>query len=430
MLMTEAESLKSKGKYAEAYERYEKLNRIAQSHPDLGIDSASIRNSMAAIEGQAKKQRADQEAEIRRKAEEAEELARQKAAAAESAKQLAKNAGSTADVVALAEKGVCVVKSRFGVGTGFLVGSKNTLATNAHVIELSELSDLEFIFPACGKETITGAKLMYFDPDVDLALLRLDNLPKGAVQLQMDKTAEFRKGEEVVIIGNPGVGNDLVLENAVTKGLLSTTTEIEGRKLWQVSASINPGNSGGPILSSQGRVLGVAVAKAKRQEGIAFAIPSSTLRDAVDKSSKMSTSEVERVRSLRRVRLVYEKIDLGGRLAALILGEYKDAWFSAIRNDVSVESRVNRVRDSSESALKSITELTSDLRKIVDGIKKDSNLESDTKSLLLDLWANYEQLRDYADNPRGSYNSFSKRIEDLIAEREGLMAKLKVRLGL
>src|SRR5947209_1089035 len=41
----------------------------------------------------------------------------------------------------------------------------------------------------------------------------------------------------------------------------------------QIDVAVNPGNSGGPLLSQDGKVLGVVSDKARGQEGIGFAIP-------------------------------------------------------------------------------------------------------------------------------------------------------------
>lgn len=115
----------------------------------------------------------------------------------------------------------------------------------------------------------------------------------------------FRKGEDITIIGNPGVGGDLVLENAVTRRILSTKAEIGGQKFYQMAASINPGNSGGRAFNARGQVIGVATLKSAKQEALAFSIPLKNLLAAIDgaillKPADLSKLPLEPPRRCRR----------------------------------------------------------------------------------------------------------------------------------
>ncbi|HSX18826.1 MAG TPA: PDZ domain-containing protein, partial [Candidatus Saccharimonadales bacterium] len=53
----------------------------------------------------------------------------------------------------------------------------------------------------------------------------------------------------------------------------------------QTDAAINPGNSGVPLLNSFGQVIGINVAVAAGAQNIGFAIPVSTVRDAISQFS-------------------------------------------------------------------------------------------------------------------------------------------------
>ena len=53
-------------------------------------------------------------------------------------------------------------------------------------------------------------------PEADLAILEIDsNLPF----LELAPNHRFTRGEDVTVIGNPGLDNDVVLENAVSRSM-------------------------------------------------------------------------------------------------------------------------------------------------------------------------------------------------------------------
>src|SRR5207244_6509570 len=88
----------------------------------------------------------------------------------------------------------------------------------------------------------------------------------------------------VVAIGNP-----FGCEETVTDGIISSKgrpnrTDAFG-DLLQTNAAINPGNSGGPLINLRGEVIGINTAIISRSggsQGIGFAIPSNTIRTALE----------------------------------------------------------------------------------------------------------------------------------------------------
>ncbi len=107
------------------------------------------------------------------------------------------------------------------------------------------------------------------DRERDLAFFAVkSDLPP----LPLADTFAFRKGEEVTAIGNPG-GPDQILENAISRGVLSTKTVINGEEYYQLNIAVNPGNSGGPVLDPYGRVIGVVTLKSTDKEAVAYCIP-------------------------------------------------------------------------------------------------------------------------------------------------------------
>jgi len=108
------------------------------------------------------------------------------------------------------------------------------------------------------------AYLVAASDQLDLALLKLDGFRTPCLQ-----AADFRTipvGSTVYAVGNP-----IDSSHSVARGVLSGT---EAGYI-QTDAKIYPGNSGGPLLSEDGRVIGVNTLKRITQkfEGLGFAIP-------------------------------------------------------------------------------------------------------------------------------------------------------------
>jgi S1-C subfamily serine protease len=102
----------------------------------------------------------------------------------------------------------------------------------------------------------------------DLALLKLDGYRTPAVEPGSPRL--LAQGDPVYAIGNPAR-----LRNTVTSGIFSG---FAGGFI-QTNAQINPGNSGGPLITADGRVIGVNTKKkiGAAIEGLGFAIPIDTV---------------------------------------------------------------------------------------------------------------------------------------------------------
>ena len=83
-----------------------------------------------------------------------------------------------------------------------------------------------------------------------------------------DSTAALKVGQRVYTIGNPSG-----LAYTVTSGVLSGLREMQGTTYLQTDAPINPGNSGGPLITEQGRVIGINSSVMRGVQGIGFALP-------------------------------------------------------------------------------------------------------------------------------------------------------------
>ena len=120
------------------------------------------------------------------------------------------------------------------------------------------------------------AKVVYIDPDLDIALAKVDG--KDFPHLALAEAATVRQGENVLAIGNPG---DAMLFS-VTKGIVSAVGKFAnvGPGTWiQTDTPINPGNSGGPLLNGRGEAIGINTQKVvkKNVTGIGFALSATDL---------------------------------------------------------------------------------------------------------------------------------------------------------
>lgn len=192
---------------------------------------------------------------------------------------------TTEEVVARCEGSVALIVGRRSSGTGFLA-QPNLVATNKHIIAGESIDSVKVYFPSAD-EAHRGpatAKALYADPARDIAFLRVETDLKP---LSLARNYRFRRGQEIVVIGNPGVHNELVLQNAISKGVMSTETTIDGQPYYQLGISINPGNSGGPVFDMAGHVIGVVTLRAVQEEALGFCIPVTAIQDAMERLEEL-----------------------------------------------------------------------------------------------------------------------------------------------
>ena len=224
---------------------------------------------------------------------------------------------SSAEIAEESEPSIAMITGDGSVGTGFLV-RPGVIATNAHVIDGEFITNLRVRFPSASKAQrgpIT-AELLYEDERRDLAFLRVkSSLPV----LRVATSYTFRKGEDVTAIGNPGAGGELILENAISRGLMSTKTSLEGQRYYQLGIAVNPGNSGGPVFNSRGAVIGVVTRKSAEQESLAFCIPVEELNLAIDKVVTLPQDAIERTQSRHRLILAVKELGGSGALYTSVI---------------------------------------------------------------------------------------------------------------
>ena len=153
------------------------------------------------------------------------------------------------------------IESPAGSGTGFFV-APGVVVTNEHVIS----GNWNVMLKSAGVSM--RARVTKPAPELDLALLRVDT-PGGQSILPLGTATTARVGQEVIAIGF-ALG---LLENTVTRGIISGIRTAGLATFVQTDAAINPGNSGGPLLDRNGRVIGITTLKfGASAESLGFAI--------------------------------------------------------------------------------------------------------------------------------------------------------------
>ncbi|MGZ4764539.1 MAG: S1C family serine protease [Ilumatobacteraceae bacterium] len=165
-----------------------------------------------------------------------------------------------------------------GAGTGFVISSDGEIATNAHVVADASKIDVKF-----ADGSTASAKVLGVDRTDDLAVIKVDKV--GLRSLSLGKSSELKIGEPVVAIGN---ALDLTGGPTATEGIVSaldrTIDTSEGEHLThllQTDAAINPGNSGGPLLTLDGKVVGINSAGSQSAQNIGFAIAIDTAQPII-----------------------------------------------------------------------------------------------------------------------------------------------------
>jgi S1-C subfamily serine protease len=336
---------------------------------------------------------------------------------------------NTEQVVEKTEASVALLKGNYGSGSGFLV-RPGLVATNAHVIRREALPNLEVYFPSAtdGQKGPSGASLAYEDSRRDIAVLKVKTtLPS----LEIASDHRFKRGEEITIIGNPGVKFIRnVIPNAVSRGVLSGEIIWRGFHYYQLGASVNHGNSGGPVLDSSGKVLGVVTLKAQ-EEAIGFCIPSSDLLSALAAMDAYSPEDVKRANKKHDV---VAAVSLLREISALYcrgLEAYIDQMEKSLRRGIPPNEGLQGLAQFIAQALRAKDlEISDGLKAQLSKAVQDPDLAVDIRRNLRELWAAYSDMKSYVEEPRGTYESFRAKFLQLKDQNNHAVRDLELTLDL
>jgi serine protease Do len=105
-----------------------------------------------------------------------------------------------------------------------------------------------------------------FSEDYDLALFKLP--AKFCTPIPTGRSKELSYGQRLYTIGNPSG-----MAYTLTSGVFSGERFDGDTRFLQTDAPINPGNSGGPLITEDGKVIGINSMVLRDTQGIGFALP-------------------------------------------------------------------------------------------------------------------------------------------------------------
>ncbi len=157
-------------------------------------------------------------------------------------------------------------------GTAFFINNRGNLLTNNHVIDGCVQSKINYF----NKEH--DAQLIATDKNLDLALLKVDIIPRSFISFSKNKV---KKRDEITAAGYP-LGIEFSDDLKINDGKVSSLKGLDNNSNHIThNININPGNSGGPIVNKKGELVAVAVSGMSKEitEGLNFGIKSSAVEN-------------------------------------------------------------------------------------------------------------------------------------------------------
>lgn len=176
------------------------------------------------------------------------------------------------DVVGRVMPAVVRVEASGGTGSGFYV-RPDTVLTNVHVVREDAYVMLRQLDGSSVRARVDSRS-----PAYDIAVLKVTTPSVSQVVIPLGSAKTLRPGQEVMAIGS-ALG---MLQNSVTRGIVSGVRESRGATLVQTDTAANPGNSGGPLMDRSGTAIGIITLGITGRQGLNFAVAIDHARDILD----------------------------------------------------------------------------------------------------------------------------------------------------
>lgn len=165
-----------------------------------------------------------------------------------------------------------------GLGSGVLISDDGKVLTAAHVVQTADVALVEF---PDGQRIM--ARVISSDVRSDVALLQLQEPPKGIVPAPLGDSDKVEVGDQIFVIGAPyGISQTLTAGHiSGRRGLNKESVTEMSIEFLQTDAAVNGGNSGSPMFDMNGQVVGIVstiMSQSGGSEGLAFATASNTAK--------------------------------------------------------------------------------------------------------------------------------------------------------
>jgi S1-C subfamily serine protease len=159
-------------------------------------------------------------------------------------------------------------------GTGFFY-SPDRVMTNAHVIAGVTTPRL------VTEDGEVDTTVVYYNADIDVAVLRVDGLSRPHLSFDQEAGA----GDPGAVLGYPQDGPYDVQGARIRAEQRLQSRDIYGedmvvREVYSVRSDIRPGNSGGPMVSPEGKVLGVVFAASVSDKSTGYVLTADQVGEA------------------------------------------------------------------------------------------------------------------------------------------------------
>jgi len=166
-----------------------------------------------------------------------------------------------------------------GLGSGVLISEDGLVITAAHIIQVADAVEVKFL-----DGTIIRARILGIVTWADLALIKLDYMPKKFSVAELGNSDDVRVGDQVLVVGAPSN-----LEHTLTVGHISGRRSSmkfphikKSLEFLQTDAAINEGNSGGPIFNLKGKLIGIVtqfISQSGGSEGLGLAASINSVKE-------------------------------------------------------------------------------------------------------------------------------------------------------
>lgn len=155
---------------------------------------------------------------------------------------------------------------------GVIISPDGFIITNLHAIY-----GTQNIFVKLLDGTSFTAQIISISTDQDLALVKI-NASKHLSFVELEDPNNIQLGAEVVHIGSSDILNNTISSGKIIS--LGTTTINNKREIELIKINMNMynGDSGGPILSRDGKLIGIMMGKFEKQDRSALAVPSNKIK--------------------------------------------------------------------------------------------------------------------------------------------------------